>query len=90
MWAEIARIHPEAIVCLGATAARAVIGKQHQLLRQRGEFVEHPSARLVTATVHPSSILRAPDAERRSADYEAFVKDLAGVAKALGIVKRAA
>jgi uracil-DNA glycosylase family protein len=90
LWAEIARIHPDAIVCLGATAARALIGKQHQLLKQRGEFVEHPSAKLVTATVHPSSILRAPDAERRRSDYEVFVKDLAAVAKALGIAKRAA
>jgi len=83
MWAEIARVHPQAIVCLGATAARALLGKQHQLLKQRGEFVDNPTAKIVTATVHPSSILRAPDPDRRHADYEAFVKDLAAVAKAL-------
>jgi DNA polymerase len=91
LWAEIARIRPEAIVCLGATAARTVIGKQHQLLKQRGEFVEHAMARLVTATVHPSSILRAPDPERRHADYAAFVADLTKVSKAIhGHGKRAA
>ncbi len=77
--AELALIRPEIIVCLGATAARAVIGKQHRLLEERGRFFEHPMASLVTATVHPSAILRAPDAERRRASYEAFVADLKAV-----------
>src|SRR5260370_18101270 len=57
---DLARIQSEVIVCLGATAARAVIGKQHRVLRDRGRFFEHPMAESVTATAHPSAILRAP------------------------------
>ena len=81
--AELAVITPEIIVCLGATAAQALIGKQHRVLKDRGRFFEHPMAKSVTATVHPSAILRAPDADRRRADYEAFVKDLKGVRRRL-------
>jgi DNA polymerase len=77
--AELARIRPEIVVCLGATAAQAVIGPKHRVLQDRGRFFEHPTGGVVTATVHPSAILRAPDPERRRADYEAFVKDLEGV-----------
>jgi DNA polymerase len=77
LWAEIARVKPSVIVCLGASAARAVIGKEHRLLKERGKLFDHPMARRVTATVHPSAILRAPDTERRHAEYDAFVKDLA-------------
>ena len=77
--AEIGLVRPALIVCLGATAARAVIGKQHRLLEQRGQFFDHPSGAKVMATVHPSAVLRAPDADRRHADYQAFVEDLAGV-----------
>jgi DNA polymerase len=87
--AELARIQPEVIVCLGATAARAVIGKQHRVLRDRGRFFEHPMAKSVTATVHPSAILRSPDPEQRRADYKAFVKDLKGVRQKLEKVARA-
>jgi DNA polymerase len=82
LWAELACVRPEVIVCLGASAARAVIGKQHQLLKQRGEFLSHAMARHVMATVHPSAILRAPDSERHS-EYQAFVKDLAKVGREL-------
>jgi uracil-DNA glycosylase len=81
--AELAVIRPEIIVCLGATAAQALIGKQHRVLKDRGRFFEHPMAKSVTATVHPSAILRAPDADRRRADYDAFVKDLKGVRRRL-------
>jgi DNA polymerase len=81
--AELACIHPEVVVCLGATAARAVIGKQHRLLQDRGKFFENPLAGTVTATVHPSAILRAPDPDRRRADYESFVTDLKGVRQKL-------
>jgi uracil-DNA glycosylase family protein len=87
--AELELVRPEVIVCLGATAARAVIGKQHQLLKERGRFFEHPMARAVTATVHPSAILRAPDADRRHQDYEAFVKDLMGVRNMLNRTRAA-
>jgi DNA polymerase len=79
--AELGLIKPELIVCLGATAAHAVIGRHHGVLEHRGEFFDHPAARKVTATVHPSSILRATDSETRHRDYDAFVKDLKHVRK---------
>lgn len=81
--AELAIIRPEVIVCLGATAARAVLGKQHRLLQERGRFFEHPSAKAATATVHPSAILRSPDPETRHRDYALFVRDLVAVRKRL-------
>lgn len=87
--AELACIHPEIIVCLGATAARAVIGNQHRLLQERGRFFQHPMAGAVSATVHPSAILRAPDAARRHADYEAFVADLKAARQRLAKTARA-
>jgi DNA polymerase len=83
LWAELARIKPEIIVCLGVTAARAVIGSRHQLMKERGRFFQHSVARYVTATVHPSAILRAPDSESRHAQYAAFVNDLVKVAEKL-------
>jgi len=89
LWAELTRIKPEVIVCLGATAARAVIGKEHRVLKQRGRFFEHPMANSVTATVHPSAILRSPDPESRRSGYEAFVKDLTRVRQKLEKVARA-
>ena len=81
--AEIAVVHPEAVVCLGSTAAQALLGRKFRVTQQRGEFVTSPLARLVTATVHPSSILRAPDAETRRAERARFVEDLKKVAQAL-------
>ena len=64
---EIAVVHPRAIVCLGATAAKALLGASFKVSVQRGRFVESPLAPLVTATVHPSSILREPDSKARHA-----------------------
>ena len=87
--AELACIRPEILVCLGATAAQAVIGPKHRVLQDRGRFFERPMAGVVTATVHPSAILRAPDPVQRRADYEAFVKDLEGVRHKLRKVARA-
>jgi uracil-DNA glycosylase len=81
--AELALVRPEVIVCLGATAARAVIGKEHRLLKERGRFFDHPMAASVTATVHPSAILRSPDPTQRRADYDAFVQDLKAVRQKL-------
>ena len=75
---------PRVIVCLGATAAQALLGRQFRVTQQRGEFVESALAEYVTATVHPSSILRAPDAETRHAEMARFVEDLRGVARVLG------
>jgi DNA polymerase len=83
LWAELSRIKPELIVCLGVTAARAVIGKAHRLLQERGTFFEHAMAGQVTATVHPSSVLRASDPERRRQDYASFVDDLKAVRRKL-------
>jgi len=76
---ELGDLRPQIVVCLGATAARAVLGKDHSLMQHRGEFFPHPSGAVVTATVHPSAVLRSSDSESRRVDYEAFVRDLAAV-----------
>ena len=80
---EIALIKPRVLVCLGATAAQALLGNQFKVSRQRGTFVASPLAPHVTATVHPSSILRARDDESRRAEMRQFVNDLKRVAAAL-------
>ena len=79
---EIALVKPRVLVCLGATAAQALLGKSFKVSRQRGEFVDSSLAPLVTATVHPSSILRAPDEEARREELKLFVADLKKVAAA--------
>ena len=80
---EIALVKPRVLVCLGATAAQALLGKAFKVSRQRGELVPSSLAPIVTATVHPSSILRAPDDEARRNEMGAFVADLTRVARAL-------
>ena len=74
--AEIAVLHPEVIVCLGATAAQALLGRTFRVTQHRGEWIESPLAERVLATVHPSSILRAPDEETRQRETERFIDDL--------------
>jgi uracil-DNA glycosylase family protein len=81
--AELARIGPEVLVLLGATAAQAILGRTFRVTQQRGTFVESPLAPLVTATVHPSSILRAETEEDRRVAFDGFVEDLRKVATAL-------
>ena len=81
--AEIRVVKPEVLVCLGATAAQALLGRSFRVSRQRGQFVASALAPRVLATVHPSSILRAPDDETRRAETERFVSDLKKVARAL-------
>jgi DNA polymerase len=81
---EVALVKPHVLVCLGATAAQALLGRTFKVSRQRGEFVQSPLAPFVTATVHPSSILRAPDDEARSAELRLFVRDLERVGDVLG------
>jgi uracil-DNA glycosylase family protein len=81
--AEIAAVKPSAIVCLGATAAQSLLGKDFRVTRQRGEFIESPLAPLVMATVHPSSILRAPDEDTRRREMRRFVDDLKKIAGVL-------
>jgi DNA polymerase len=80
---EIALVKPRAIVCLGATAAQALLGRRFKVTAQRGAFVASPLAPLVLATVHPSSILRAPDADARRREMKQFTDDLRIVARAL-------
>jgi uracil-DNA glycosylase len=78
--AELEVVKPEVLVCLGATAAQALLGRAFRVTQSRGKFVESPLAPHVTATVHPSSILRAPDPEARHAEMARFIADLKGVA----------
>src|SRR3954470_8901538 len=73
---EIALVRPRAIVCLGATAAQALLGRTFKVTAHRGAFIESPLAPIVLATVHPSSLLRAPDADTRRRETERFVDDL--------------
>lgn len=80
---EIALLQPRVLVCLGATAAQALLGKAFKVSKLRGEFVDSALAPLVTATVHPSSILRARDDETRRVEMKRFVADLKKVAAAL-------
>jgi DNA polymerase len=80
---EIALVKPRAIVCLGATAAQALLGRQFRVTTHRGTFIPSPLAPLVLATVHPSSILRAPDDEARHREMKQFTNDLRAVARAL-------
>lgn len=74
--AEIASIHPKVIVCLGATAAQALLGRDFRVTQHRGELLASPLAPHVMATVHPSSILRAPDEETRHEEMRRFVQDM--------------
>lgn len=81
--AELDLLKPQVVVCLGATAAQALIGKNFKVSQQRGQLVDSPLAPNVMATVHPSSILRAPDERARHKAYENFVKDLKKIAKVI-------
>ena len=85
MWldGEIARVRPKAIIALGATAANALLGPSVKVTRDRARPIESRLAPFVTVTVHPSSILRAPDSEGRRAARKAFVADLKKIAKAV-------
>src|ERR1700749_1391921 len=76
--AELAVVKPEALVCLGATAAQALLGSQIRIGRDRGRPIDSNLAELVTLTTHPSAILRAGDAEREAA-MDQFVADLTNV-----------
>ena len=81
--AEIEQVRPKVVVALGATAAQALMGRDFRLTQHRGELLESDIGPLVAATVHPSSILRAPDERARAEAMDAFVRDLGGVAVAL-------
>ena len=81
--AELDIIRPDVLVCLGATAAQALLGRQFRVTKQRGTWVESPLAAHVTATIHPSSILRQQSDEDRHREMEGFVDDLRVVASVL-------
>jgi uracil-DNA glycosylase family protein len=76
---EIATVKPRVLVALGATAASALFGPSVRVMRDRATWLESPLADLTTVTVHPSSILRSPDAESRATAFAQFVADLKAV-----------
>jgi DNA polymerase len=82
--AEIEAVRPQVIVCLGATAAQSLLGPEFKLTAQRGQAIPSPFAPAVVATIHPSSILRAPDDESRRAALAGLVGDLRAAAALLG------
>ena len=81
--AELRTVRPRIVVCLGSTAAQALLGKDFKVTQQRGEFIEKDGGILFTATVHPSSILRSPDDETRHREMDLFIRDLKKVAGVL-------
>jgi uracil-DNA glycosylase len=81
--AELEVVKPEVLVCLGATAAQGLLGRDFRVSQQRGELIESPLAPHVMATVHPSSILRAPDDETRRIERKRFVEDLKRLKKVI-------
>jgi uracil-DNA glycosylase len=81
--AEIAALKPRVVVALGATAAQALFGRAFRVTRNRGRLVPSRVAPHALATVHPSSLLRAPDEETRRREMELFIEDLKKVAEVL-------
>ena len=81
--AELELVKPRVLICLGATAAQSLLGRQFRVTVDRGKMVESPLAPYVLATVHPSSILRAPDTETRHREMKLFVRDLSVAAEAM-------
>lgn len=81
--AELDVVEPKVVVCLGATAAQALLGSRFRVTKERGRWVKAPWAERVLATVHPSAILRAPDDEARRREFDLFVADLARVRAAV-------
>src|SRR3954465_7195772 len=80
---ELRVIGPQAVVLLGATAAKAILGSSFRVTKQRGELLDSDLAPIVSATIHPSAILRAPDDAARESERQSFIADLKNVARAL-------
>jgi uracil-DNA glycosylase family protein len=80
---ELAQVEPEALAILGATAGKALLGPSFRITSARGRLLESELAPLVTATVHPSAILRSPHDEARRSERRRFTEDLATLARAL-------
>lgn len=85
--AELEAIEPELVVCLGATAAQALMGREFRITAQRGKFFPHQWAKEIVATVHPSAVLRAPD--RYDEEYDLFLHDLRVIAKRVRELEKA-
>jgi len=85
--AEISLLKPTIIVCLGATAAQSLLGPQFRVTKQRAQFIESTLPPYIVATVHPSSILGAPDDETRRLERRRFIDDLKKVAHVLSKTK---
>src|SRR3954452_15168895 len=81
---ELEQVEPEALIVLGATAGKALFGGSFRITRERGRLLDSELAPLVSATIHPSAILRQRDDAEREAEREAFAEDLRAVADALG------
>jgi uracil-DNA glycosylase len=88
--AELELVKPRVLVCLGATASQALLGKQFRVTRERGVPLESDLAEHVVATIHPSAVLRAPDDEARRAELDGLVRDLRVVADLLAKASRSA
>lgn len=80
---ELALVKPQGIVCLGATAAQSLLGPQFRITRDRGRFFDSEWASWITATIHPSAILRMPDREKREEARALFLEDLRQILKRL-------
>ena len=81
--AELDAVQPSVLVCLGATAAQSLLGRDFRVTQNRGKLLDSDLAEHVTATIHPSAILRQQDEESRHAEFSAFVDDLRVVAQLL-------
>ena len=80
--AEITAVKPQIIVCLGATAAQALLGRDFRVTQHRAEFLKSELASIVMATVHPSAILRIPDEEAKREELKHFIADLKKIPRA--------
>jgi uracil-DNA glycosylase len=85
--AELALIKPRILVCLGATAAQSLLGKDFRVTKMRGQWIDSPLAEKVMATIHPSAILRTPD-DLRDEAYNDFASDLSLVAKEIAKLEK--
>jgi uracil-DNA glycosylase len=88
--AELAVIKPQILVCLGATAAQALLGRNFSVSRQRGQLVQSTLVPYLMATVHPCSLLRMPEERDRHAEMVRFVEDLRKVARLIHSTAKAA
>ena len=82
--AELEAVRPRVLVCLGATASQSLLGKQFRVTKERGRWLESNLAEYVTATIHPSAVLRQRDSDSRHRELAGLVADLKLVASVLG------